>query len=137
MAQLNDLLVMGQSTLLGPVNIKGKLTAPSAKINDLVEAGEVMTEMLAFRGASAPFFFADDDTFYCQIVNENTLTSENVMTINPKTKIINAEDCEITAKKFIGDGSGLENVSAVEVLTETEFDALTSYTPNTLYCIID
>jgi hypothetical protein len=67
MAQLNDLLVMGQSTLLGPVNIKGT----------------------------------------------------------------------VTAEKFVGDGSGLENVSAVEVLTETEFNALTSYTPNTLYCIIN
>jgi hypothetical protein len=54
MAQLNDLLVMGQSTLLGPVNIKGT----------------------------------------------------------------------VTAEKFVGDGSGLENVSAVKALTQAEFDAL-------------
>jgi hypothetical protein len=66
MAQLNDLLVMGQSTLLGPVTVKGT----------------------------------------------------------------------IIAEKYYGDGSGLENVSAVEVLTKAEFDALTNYKSNTLYCII-
>ena len=66
MAQVNDLLVMGQSTMLGPVNVQ--------------------------------------DT--------------------------------VTAKKFVGDGSGLTNVSAVVVLTQTQFDALSAYKPNTLYCII-
>ena len=66
MAQLNDLLVMGQSTLLGPVTIKGT----------------------------------------------------------------------VIAEKYYGDGSGLENVSAVEALTQTEFDKLTTFEPNTLYCII-
>ena len=66
MAQLNDLLVMGQSTLLGPVNIKGT----------------------------------------------------------------------VTAEKFVGDGSGLENVSSFEVMTQAEYNALPSKSDRILYCII-
>ena len=70
MAQVNDLLVMGQSTLLGPVNVKN----------------------------------------------------------------------EVIAEKFVGDGSGLSNVSAAIPITQAEFEALASnggYKANTLYCIVE
>ena len=91
MAQLNDLLVMGQSTLLGPV------TMDSVAMNGLSVTGQT--------------------TLSGPVTIDNT----------------------ITANKFVGDGSGLENVSAVKPITKEAFDALAQgegYQLNTLYCII-